>query len=274
MENFKTFFSTYGLKLFEGLAWLLLGIVVIQIITNITKKILLKTRLQTIVISFIVSLIKLVLYFLTLMLIANSLGIQTSGFVAIATALSLAISLALKDILSNIVSGAIIISTKPFSEGDFIQIGDTTGTIKSINMIRTTLVSFDNKVISIPNAQIMTSSITNFNGKTTRRLDINFSVSIGEDIEKIKRLIANLQNQYIKDGLALDAPEPFIRLLSINENTITFTARVWVDTKLYWSTYFQFTEDIYKTLLEYNIKFNKQLSIALANDKENKINEQ
>lgn len=273
MENIKNFFSLHGLKIYEGLAWLLLGIVIIQIITAITKKLLLKTKFQTIVITFVISLIKLIAYFFLLMLIANYLGIKTSGFLAIATALSLAISLALKDILSNIVSGAIMISTKPFSEGDFVQINDVSGIIKSINMIRTTMLSVDNKLISIPNAQIMTSCIINYNGKNTRRLDITFSVGIGENVEKIKSIISALQNKYIQDHLALDVPEPFVRLYSINENTITFSTKTWVESKMYWTLYHQFTEDIYNALLDNNINFNKQINISLQNEKELHSNE-
>ena len=116
------------------------------------------------------------LYLLLILILAQIIGIPITGLVALISAAGLAVSLALQDSLSNLANGIIIISTKPFHEGDYVQINGVEGTVKNIRMLTTALVTPDNKLIVLPNSNIVTNEIVNYNVLGRRRVDLTFSV--------------------------------------------------------------------------------------------------
>ncbi len=251
MDKFIEFFETKGVIAAQFVALLIIGLIIIQLINKTAKKVALKISLERSLALFFVSLINAVLYFALIIMLFSLLGLSTASFVAVFSALALALSLALKDILSNVANGVILAFSKPFKAGDWIAIGDISGVVKKIGIFYTRIVAFDNRVITLPNTEVMSSRIVNHSSRSTRRSELRISVSYGNDIEKIKTIIREAIEAHPK---AHKIPEPLVRLEALNQSSIEFLLRVWSDTKDMWSVHYELLENIYKSLLDNKIK--------------------
>lgn len=250
MDKFVEFFETKGVIAAQFTALLIIGLIVIQLINKAAKKIALKASIERSLASFFVSLINVGLYFTLIIMLFSLLGLSTASFVAVFSALALALSLALKDILSNVANGVILAFTKPFKAGDWISVGDVSGVVRKIGIFYTRIVTFDNKVITLPNSQVMNSTVTNYSSRETRRTDLTFSVAYGSDVEKVKNVIKEVVETYPK---AHKIPAPIIRLEALKESSIDFLVRVWSDGSDMWDLYYELLEYIYKALVDNNI---------------------
>ena len=166
-----------------------------------------------------------------------------ASLVTIVCSCAVAIGLALQGGLSNIAGGLMILIFKPFKVGDYISSNGLDGTVKSITMFYTTIVTVDNKVIQMPNGNLSNSNIINYSANPKRRVDINLSVAYSSDIDKVKKIINNVLD---KEELILSEEERFVRLTKHDESALIFTLRVWTLTKDYWTVYFNILENIKK----------------------------
>ena len=104
----------------------------------------------------------------------RALGLQINSIIAALGAAAVAIALAVKDSLSNVASGILIIITKPFKVGDYIEIEGLEGTVYKIELMFTTLITADNKNVILPNSRVSANNVVNYTAQETRRLDLNF----------------------------------------------------------------------------------------------------
>lgn len=260
----KDFFANAGLKILSLIAVIIFGIAFIKIIKVILKKILLRSPIDNSLISFTLSIVNFLLYFLLIMIVAHMMGIPTTSFIALLSAFGLAASLALQDSLSNLANGIIIISSKPFKVGDFVEVDGISGTIKSIRMLHTKIETTDNKVISVPNSKVISSAITNYNANPLRRLDIDVSVAYGSDVEQVKAVLMNIITEH---KFSLSTPEPLVRLKTLGESALVFTLRVWCKSENYWDLYYDINETCYSVLNENGISIPyNQLDVHIKND--------
>ena len=132
---------------------------------------------------------------------------------------------------------------RPFKVGDFIEGAGVMGTVEEIQVFTTQLKTPDNKVIIIPNAKLTADNITNFSAKETRRVDLKFGISYGDDIDKAKGILADILS---KDGRILKDPPPVIGLVELGDSSVNFAVRPWVKTVDYWNVYFDTTETVKK----------------------------
>ena len=222
---------------------LVLGIVAIRVAVSIAKKLLNgeKSKLKGAAANFLVSLIKAALVCVYVIILLSSLGVDTTSLVAIFSVLTLAISLAVQGVISNLASGIMLVATKPFEEGDFVDIDGTSGTVEKINITCTKLKTGDNKVITIPNSNVTSSNVINYSTKGTRRLDLTFSVAYGTDVAKVKEVI---QGVIAKHDNILKDPAPMVRLTEHGASSLDFVTRVWVKCSDYWSTNFDLKEEV------------------------------
>ena len=131
-----------------------------------------------------------------------------TSIVAVIGAAGLAIGLSLQNSISNLAGGFIILFAKPFKVGDYIETGSFSGTVQAISILYTRLLTFDNKAVYIPNGQISSNTLINYNEEKTRRLDLVFSISYKDNFNTAKDII----KKAIQDNpLALSEPEPIIR---------------------------------------------------------------
>ena len=171
-----------GLKILYAIIILLVGTKLVNILIKITKKSRLFNKLDKSLASFLLSFIKIVLYIVLGITVAGTLGVPLTSMITVLGSAGLALGLALQGGLSNIAGGIIILLFKPFVVGDFIDTHEDSGTVRSISLFYTTLLTPDNKVISIPNGNLANEATVNYSKESKRRLDIDVEVSYKNDI--------------------------------------------------------------------------------------------
>ena len=165
---------------------------------------------------------------------------------------------------------SLILISKPFVVGDFVQVAGVSGTVKSINLMRTTLSTPDNKRELIPNGDICSSTITNYSTATSRRVDWSFSVSYDAPTEIVKQAIMEVINEDadVKDKIIReDGKLPTVRLNKYNANDIEYVARVWTDNSEYWNVYFDVNEKVRESFKKYGVEFSYPHTVVHIDNK-------
>lgn len=224
-------FLSQGLdKLLTALLVLVAGIVMIRIVMTVLRKCLEAGKLEKAAHTLIKSVARVVLYLLLGLMVAESLGIDVTGIIALASVLTLSVSLALQNALGNVFGGFTLLYTKPFHSGDYVDIGAESGTVVEIGMTYTKLQTPDNKLISIPNSTVVSSDIVNYSITGTRRVDMTVTAVYTADCQKV--LDALLQAAI--DDRVMPDPAPVAVVDSFGDNTIRYNLRVWTKTDDYW----------------------------------------
>lgn len=245
---------------------LVVGIIVIRVVLSIVKKLLNgeKSKLKGAAGNFLISLIKAALVCLYVIILLATLGVDTTSLVAIFSVLTLAVSLAVQGVISNLASGIMLVVTKPFEEGSFVDIGGASGTVEKINITCTKLKTGDNKVIVIPNSTVTSSNIINYSAKETRRVDLTFSVAYGSDVEKVKAVVLGV---IAKHEEILTDPAPMVRLTEHGASSLDFVTRVWVKQSDYWPVTFDLKEEVLSAFDEAGISVPfPQLDVHMVNN--------
>ena len=150
------------------------GLVLMRIILGLTKKALTRSTLDGAMYKFVLNVLKAVLGVVLIVVLLGYLKVPTAPLITVLGAGGAAIALALKDSLGNIAGGLIILANKPFKKGDVIDVAGTEGIVDSIDLLVTTLKTFDNKVVTVPNGSITNSVIVNYSAEKIRRVDCVF----------------------------------------------------------------------------------------------------
>lgn len=219
----------------------IVGLILIKVVTAIFKKALAKTSLDESVHTFIINTLKIVLYIVMIVVLLGQLHVPTAPLVTVIGAGGAAIALALKDSLGNIAGGVLILANKLFKKGDVINVAGTEGSVESIDLFVTTLKTFDNKVVTVPNGTITTSVIVNYSKEDIRRVDCIFGVAYETDIAKAKDvLLAVAEN--CPD--ALKDPEPVIGVNDHGDSAVTIDMKVWCETSKYYDVKYYLEEEV------------------------------
>lgn len=219
---------------------LVVGVLVIKAILKMIDKTLERSKLEKAAVGLLKSLAKAVLYLLLAMMVADRLGIDVTGVVALASVASLALSLSLQDMLSNLIGGFTLLSKHPFKAGDYVDVAGQSGVVNSIDLAYTKLSTPDNKIISIPNSAVVASQIVNYSTAANRRVDIEVCASYGAAIEDVKAALLKAANV---EG-ALTDPAPFASVLSYDDSAIRYVLRVWCPSEKYWDVFFALNENV------------------------------
>lgn len=253
-----------GLKLIYVIVILIVGGKLIKLVTKLITKGRAFNRLDKSVSGFLLSFIKVVLNIILIITIAGIIGIPSTSIITLLGSAGVAIGLAMQGGLSNIAGGLIILIFKPFKVGDFIDTHTDSGTVKSISLFYTTLITPDNRTVSIPNGNLANSPSVNYSSAKMRRLDIDLDVSYDNKIDDVKKSI----NKVLKEEKRiLEEKEIFVRLTDYKDSSIKYTIRVWVNKEDYWDTKFDILENIKKVFDEDNIKIPyNQLDVHIDKD--------
>lgn len=230
---------------------LAVGLLVIRAIMKIVDKSLANSRLERAATGLIKSLLRIVLYVLLALMVADKLGIDVTGVVALASVASLAVSLSLQDALANVIGGFTLLSNHPFKSGDFVEIAGQSGTVESIDITYTKLSTPDNKVISIPNSSVVASQIVNYSASGTRRVDITVSASYETPAALVKQALLDAANT----NTTLFTPAPFAGVKNYGESAIEYVLQVWTGADDYWATLFTVNENIRTEFEKAGVKF-------------------
>jgi small conductance mechanosensitive channel len=235
--------TVYGLKIIAAVIVFVVGRWIAKLLKNFTQKVMTKKGVDTTIISFLINLIYIALMTFVVLAALGQLGIQTTSFIAVIGAAGLAIGLALQGSLANFAAGFLMIIFRPFKVGDLIEAAGVLGVVEEIQVFTTQLKTPDNKTIIIPNAKLTADNITNFTAKATRRVDLVCGIGYGDDIDKAKKVLADILAQ---DERILKDPSPTIAVVELADSSVNFVVRPWVKTADYWNVYFDTTENIKK----------------------------
>lgn len=174
----------FSFKLLIAIFVFYLGKLIIGRLYRTVYSLMVNKRVDASLTTFVLSLIRMTLYFILIITIIGILGIETSSFLALFASAGVAIGMALSGTLQNFAGGVLILLLKPYRVGDFIEAQGYAGTVKAIQIFYTVINTADNKSIIIPNGGLSTSSVNNYSLESYRRVDWTVSLAYGTDLQK------------------------------------------------------------------------------------------
>lgn len=177
-------------------------------------------------------------FFVGLMLVLTFMGINVTPLFAVFGGLSFIVGFAMQETLGNFASGLLIMVLKPFDLGDYIESAGTAGTVDAMSIVSTTIRTFDNQIIIVPNSKIWGDVITNVNAEDTRRVDLVFGIGYSDSIEQAIAVLTRVVGDHV---LCLDDPEPAFGVAELGDSSVNLYCRPWVNTPDYWTVYWDLT---------------------------------
>jgi len=236
------FAVAYGFKILGTLLILLIGPFVIKCIIKTVSKGKKFNKLDRNTQTLIIDIIKVSLYVLLAAIITANIGIPAATIAAVIASCGLVIGLALQGSLSNFAGGIMILVFKPFRIGDCIETGSYLGTVTDIGIFYTSITTFDNKVVTIPNGTISNSSVIDYSTNELRRVDLKIRIALDSDIELAKETLHDLADMH-ELVIHEDPDHPiFVRIGEQTEDALVIYFRAWVKNVDYWTVYFDLLE--------------------------------
>ena len=170
----------------------IIGKFIIRRIHNVVAAILIRRKVDRSLTTFILSLVKIVLYFILTIIVIGILGLETSSFLALFASAGVAIGMALSGTLQNFAGGVLILLLKPYKVGDYIEAQGFEGKVTDIQIFHTIINTYDNKSIIIPNGGLSTGSINNWSREDYRRIDWKIGISYGNNVDTARKVILGM----------------------------------------------------------------------------------
>lgn len=220
---------------------MIVGIVISKIIIKAVSKTVLRANINETANGFLHSFLSAILYSVTVIIALNVIGVPMASMITVIGAAGLALSLSLQQCLSNVAGGFIILFSKPFKVGDFIEINGVSGEVEGISILYTKILTPDNKLSYIPNGSAANDKIINYTVMKSRRLDLIYSISYDSDFRLAQSLINTIVAENAK---ALKTPEPIVRMSAHNSSSIDIDVKVWVKSEDYFDLKYDITEKV------------------------------
>lgn len=239
--------NKYGENIIFSLMVILIAFILIKFIKKAIKKAFEKIDKQdSSSMPIITKFVKCVIYTFVILIILAKFNVSGAAILAVTSSALLTFGIALKDVLSNIAKGIQLLICRPFSTGDIVEINQTIGKVKKIQLIYTQLTTSDNRLVLIPNSIITDNKIINYSSEPIRRLDMNFKIPDNFSIKKTKQIIYDI---ILSNNMILNSPPPTINCKS-DDPTPLILARVWVNSENYEEVQCNLSEEITLKLLE------------------------
>ena len=253
LEQLGEKLTQLGLKVIFAFVCFFIGVKLIKWVRKITGKCLEKANADVGLIQFIDAFIKFSLMILLVAGLATSFGVQVASLVAVLGSAGVTLGLALQGSLSNFAGGVLILLLKPFKVGDYIKedTNNNEGTVTEISLFYTKLVTYDEKIIVLPNGTLANNSLTNVTGTDTRRLDLKIGVAYDSDIKKVKAVIAKLLES--ETGVIKDR-EINIFVDDLADSSIVIGVRCYAKQSEFWQVKWRVLENIKLTFDENGIE--------------------
>lgn len=232
-----------GIRVLIAAVIFVVGMKVISLIRKVVKKSLQRTKAEIGVIQFLDSFLKISLYFVLVLMIANNFGFDATGVVALVGSAGVTIGLALQGSLSNLAGGVLILILKPFRVGDYIveDSHKNEGTVKEIGIFYTKLQTIDNKIVVLPNGALANNSITNYSESKYRRIDLTVGISYNADIAKAKKVLQEILDT--DEEIAKDQ-KTFVFVDSLGSSEVVLGVRGYCKNEIYWDVRWRIIEKI------------------------------
>ena len=234
-EQTVTMVTEYGINFLAAVITLILGIWISRRASTMTRTWLSRfDRLDRTLVPLLAALVRYAGLTLTIIVTLGNFGIQTASIIAVLGAAGIAVGLALQGTLSNVAAGLMLLFLRPFKIGDWVEAAGVSGSVREIGLFTTTIDTFDNVYISVPNSAIWTSNIINHARYGTRRLDLDIGIGYDSDLDVAEKAVLELA----QDPRILSTPEPRFLVVSYGDSAINVRLRAYASYDdffdLYW----------------------------------------
>ena len=238
-DKIATWLTGAGIDLLLTILIFVVGILIVNWLSKLVRKMLGKTQLDKSIIAFLSNVVRIVLVALLVVTALGRLGIPTSSLITALASAGVAIGLALQGSLSNIAGGILLLVTKPFTSGDFVEVDGRGMTVERVDMVSTHFHTPDNNEVIIPNGQLTSKTIVNYTKDDTRRADFPIGICYQSDVEAAKAALvrAGKSNPYV-----LADPAPEASVTGYHDSAIELTLRVWCKSPDYASLSFSISQ--------------------------------
>ena len=185
--------------------------------------------------------IRRVVLVIGLIIALGTIGVNVGAALALIGGGAFIIGFALQETLGNLASGLMLLIHRPFDVGDAVEIGGVSGTVDNVSLANTTIRTFDNKLVLVPNKSVWGQTITNITGLPTRRVDLMFSIDYKDDIEKALSVLRRLVAAH---PLIIKDPEPVIEVHALADFSVNLICRPWTKTADYWRVHWDLTRQV------------------------------
>lgn len=247
----QDFVQNTGLAIVRTIAFLVLGLVIIKIVRVIAQSATYKSKLDNAASTFVVSIITVVLYIALIIVLVSSLGFSTAGIIAAFSAVALAVALALKDSLASLANGVIIIFTKPFKKGDYVEINGMDGLVQDIRLFNTKILTYSNEEIIVPNSEVLGSKLINYSTMPLRRVVLSVPVPYASDIGEVRKIMLDCASAH---PCVVSSPAPSVVLDAFDSSALKLSVRVWTLNENYWTVNNELKENLFNALREHGIE--------------------
>lgn len=237
-------------KLIGSIVLLIVLIAVSKIISAIIGKAFRKSKLTEGMKKFIARAVRYTMYFLSILVFCDSIGIPITSMLAIFSLLGLAVSLSIQNLLGNVMSGVSLLMLKPFDIGDYIET-DVAGTVKNIGLFYTEILTLDNKRVYIPNESIIGSKLINYHSEDTRRIDITVNAAYDCDIRAVK---AALYDAAAAVPTILKDKPVVVGVADYGESAILYDIKAWTKTEDYLTSKYALTEAVADSYVKHGVE--------------------
>ena len=221
---------------------LALGMLLIRVILRLCDRAFDRSERLAPFRTYLRSTLRAVLYILLALAVLGSIGVEITSFVALLSVAGLAVSLSLQNTLSNVAGGVMLLISKPFTVGDYVSCDGIEGAVRAVDLAYTTFTTVDNKEIFVPNSQIVTAKIVNYNALGRRRVD---------PTETVRTAILEAVAAFPQ---VTDEPAPTVVLSEYGASSISYLVRLWVSAADYWTVYYGMNEKVRETFAAHGVE--------------------
>jgi len=252
-EQLQPLFVEYGMQVIGAVAILIIGFIVAKWVSGRVVRYMRKSeRFDDTVTPLVGKTVKIIIIAVTILAVLNKFGVETASLIAVLGTVGLAIGLALQGTLSNIASGIMLLVLRPFSVGDTVDIGSTSGVVDEIGLFVTEMHTFDNVGITMPNSKVWGTEIKNYSQNDKRRVDMEIGIAYDDDMDKAMNIIKEVLSA---DGRVLAEPEPLIAIGGLGDSAVVIRVRPWTETANVWPLRYALTKRIKERFDEEGVSF-------------------
>lgn len=248
-----------------GIVILIIGRLVIRFTLSMIDRRFERRGVDASIQDFIKSIVRFALYALLILTVANTMGIQTTSFIAVMSAFGLAVGMALQGSLSNFAGGVLILLFRPFDVGDYISSDNgSSGTVERIDLLYSTIIDDEGIRVFSPNGSLANSVIKNYSKILSRRMQFSFMITYETDIKQARNAVLQL---LASDERIQTSPSPVVVVDQLNETGITLTVRAWAKREIYWDVRNEMAERITAILGDERVSFPVNM-VKIVNDQD------
>ncbi|OAN13768.1 mechanosensitive ion channel protein MscS [Photobacterium jeanii] len=247
LENITSWLGDNAPQLAFKLLIFIVIIALFRVLKNVTRKMVRKAvgapnlRMSQLMQDFFISMSGKGVFCIGLLIALSQIGLDLTPILTGFGVAGVIIGFALQDTLSNFASGMMLLIYRPFDVGDFVEAGGVSGKVSHMSLVSTTIKTFDNQILIVPNSKIWGDTIKNVTHERVRRVDMVFGIGYSDDLDLAEKVFNDIIDEH---PMVLRQPEKTIKLHTLNTSSVDYIVRPWVKTEDYWDVYWDVTREV------------------------------